>query len=205
MLYIGKAQILVQLWGFCLFFSHCYESDTGSRCLPIKSLHVLPWPCVFKTHLVCVHRYAGGYGLVRYTSINPASMGQENAVLILQFLNRQDGEMLLLGLPSPSNRFALGWSLWGWASSASTSFFHSQEEFLCLCWNPGTAEPGAGPGQCPPLCGYHRRTVVCMLGEEICSPVSCVAFECASTLPLPRKQTCAVFLRRNKAIGSVMC
>ncbi|XP_009574491.1 PREDICTED: transmembrane protein adipocyte-associated 1 [Fulmarus glacialis] len=21
-------------------------------------------------------------------------------------------------------------------------------------------EPGAGPGQCPPLCGYHRRTVV---------------------------------------------
>ena len=83
--------------------------------------------------------------------------------------------------------------------------FHSQEEFLCLCWNSGTAEPAAGPGQCPALCGYYRRTVVCILGEEVCSPVSCVAFDCPSTLPFPRKQTYAVFLRRNKAVGSVLC
>lgn len=83
-------------------------------------------------------------------------------------------------------------------------FSHSQEEFLCLCWNPGAAEPGAGPGQCPPLCGYHRRTVVCMLCG-VCSPVSRVAFECPSTLPLPRKQTCALSLKKNKAFGSVLC
>lgn len=83
--------------------------------------------------------------------------------------------------------------------------FHSQEEFLCLCWNPGTAEPGAGSGQCPPLCGYHRRTVVCMLGDEVCSPGSHVACECPLTLPLQRKQSCAVFLKRNKAVGSVLC
>lgn len=66
----------------------------------------------FKTHLVCVYTHAGGYGLVHYATINPASMGQENVVLILQqFLKRQGGEKLLLDLASASNRFPLVWCL----------------------------------------------------------------------------------------------
>lgn len=55
-LYIGRAQLLVQLWGFFVFLMFNGVTDTVSRCWPITSLHVLPQPCVFKTHLVvCIH------------------------------------------------------------------------------------------------------------------------------------------------------
>ncbi|NWI00008.1 TPRA1 protein, partial [Tichodroma muraria] len=42
MLYIGGVQLLVQLGCFCfVFLAFSYVTDTGSRCLQIKSLHVL--------------------------------------------------------------------------------------------------------------------------------------------------------------------
>lgn len=81
---------------------------------------------------------------------------------------------------------------------------YSQEEFLCLCWNPGAAEPGAGPGQCPSLCRYHRRTVVCMLGGRAAAQ-SLTLCLCPLTLPVSRKHTSMMFLRKNKVVGSVSC
>lgn len=151
----------------------------------------------------CVHTHAGGYGLVHHTTISPASMGQENGVLILQqFLEARWWEASV-GFGISIKQISTG-LVFRVELHVCPCLSHSQEEFLYLCWHSGTAEPGAGPGQCPPLCGYHRRTVVCTLGE-VCSPGSCVVFECPSALPLPLKQTYAVFLRRNKPVGSVLC
>lgn len=40
-----------------VFLTFSYVTDTGSRCLPRKSVHVSPWLCVFKTCLVYVCVY----------------------------------------------------------------------------------------------------------------------------------------------------
>lgn len=202
------------------FNQSCWKSTaSGSAGLSVFFLHSVMWLTLlpdacklnlcmcccnlaFKTHLVCAYTHAGGYDLVHYTTINPANMGQENAVLILQqFLETRWWEASVgFGICIKQTSTCLRLSF-----MCVCIFPHSQEEFLYLCWHSGTAEPVAGLGQCPPLCGYHRRTVVCTLGEEVCSPGSCVIFECPSTLPLPRKQIYAVFLRRNKPVGSVLC
>lgn len=46
---------------------------------------------VFSKPTWCVYSCRAGYGLAHYTSINPASVGQEDALLVLQeFLDKLD-------------------------------------------------------------------------------------------------------------------